>query len=184
VNALLNAAWKAPCKHASDKLVLVRLADRANRNGKCWMMIKNIAAETVLSVRTVKAVLPRLESKGYITVTRKDGCRNYYLVHPDLGALTGAAIAPVQKLHQTGAAIAPVVVQPLHHHPNRKGTNGEPGGSSPKSKRQMWQLLQDEKSVKERMSIERDKAPPDRKLIEALKGELQKIRSEMKGEPA
>jgi DNA-binding IclR family transcriptional regulator len=86
VNALVNAAWQAACDEPSDKLVLVYLSDRANTKGNAWPHLPTIARQTGLSQRTIIRATDRLESLGYITVDRKQGCSNRYRIHPMLDA--------------------------------------------------------------------------------------------------
>ncbi|MGH7953565.1 MAG: helix-turn-helix domain-containing protein [Limisphaerales bacterium] len=79
MNALLNAAWDAVCDEPSDKLVLVYLADRANTKSKAWPHLPTIARHTGLGRSTIIEAVKRLEARGHLTVTRQQGCRNYYL---------------------------------------------------------------------------------------------------------
>lgn len=127
MNALVSAAWEAVCDEPSDKLVLVNLADHANAKGCAWPKLKTLAGETGLAPRTVAYSLHRLELRGHIAVSRRQGCKHRYQVHPKiLNAHASATIAAAQPLQQSPATIAVVHLQPLQQHPNRKGTVREP----------------------------------------------------------
>lgn len=181
MNALLNAAWDAECTEPSDKLVLVNLADRANVNGKAWPHLPTIVRQTGLGRRTIIEATKRLESLGHLTVERKAGCSNRYIVHPKMDARASAAKAPVQPPHGRRAATAPLPVQPRHQHPNPNGTFKGNGRPAPRFKREGWQLLKDEKALRDRLDSERESCSPDKPLIEALKLKLREVRDEMKG---
>ena len=97
MNKLLDMAWKARCDTAADKLVLANLADRANRVGKCWPHLTRIAADCGLSKRACINSIARLERAGHLTVERRPGCGNRYIVHPK----SGEGCSPVINLHRT-----------------------------------------------------------------------------------
>ncbi|HTX20609.1 MAG TPA: hypothetical protein VMD27_01945 [Candidatus Aquilonibacter sp.] len=46
-------------------------------------------------------------------------------------------------------------------------------------KREYWQLLRDEKTIKERLQSERENVKPDNKMIESLRYQLSEIKSEI-----
>lgn len=60
-------AWKAPVENANQRLVLLNLADRANKAGTCWPTQKRIAADTGLGERTVRAKLAEMEALRLLT---------------------------------------------------------------------------------------------------------------------
>lgn len=72
----LNAAWSARVADPQAKLVLVRLADRADRStGRCWPSISDLVEDTELGRSTVCRKLESLEKLGLITKDRKkNGC--------------------------------------------------------------------------------------------------------------
>lgn len=85
MNSLLNAAWSVSCRGGPiSKLVLVRLADRANENCVCWTGKERLAKDCGLSVGAVKKHLRELEAEGHISVAIEGGGRssNTYRVHP------------------------------------------------------------------------------------------------------
>jgi Helix-turn-helix domain len=60
-------AWKVPVENSAQRLVLLNLADRANKAGICWPAQKRIAADTGLGERTVRAKLAELEALALLT---------------------------------------------------------------------------------------------------------------------
>ncbi len=59
-------AWSAPVENSGQRLVLLNLADRANKQGECWPSQKRIARDTNLSERSVRGWLKKLQNNGYI----------------------------------------------------------------------------------------------------------------------
>jgi Helix-turn-helix domain len=181
LNALIEAAWKTKCEAPSDKLVLVYLADRANKNSHhARPHLPTIVRETGLGRSTVIFSIQRLEWRGDLTVSRKKGCANSYFVHPKAGARTSPAKRPVQQSDASRPMAELLPVQPLDQHPNHSGTVGGTGSKSPTRKREFWQLQRDEKSLTDRIKTECESCKPDKELIEALKEERRKVRGEMK----
>lgn len=87
-NRLLNDAWKTRGLSKAEKLVLLRLADRADNNGICFPGHKSIAADCGLSERIIQDIIPALQAKGHLTVQQeshratKDDSKFTYVVHP------------------------------------------------------------------------------------------------------
>ncbi len=52
--------------------------------------------------------------------------------------------------------------------------------SPPARKRELWQLLQDEKTFKTRLEAERERSKPDIEIIESLRDGLKKVRAEIR----
>lgn len=61
------------CKIGShvQKLVLIKLADNANDDGKCWPSLQRIANECEISKRTAINAIKALECKGFLRVHRE-----------------------------------------------------------------------------------------------------------------
>lgn len=61
------------CKIGShvQKLVLIKLADNANDDGKCWPSLQRIANECEISKRTAINAIKALEEKGFLCVHRE-----------------------------------------------------------------------------------------------------------------
>ena len=55
----------------SYKLVLIKLADNANDDGKCWPSLQRIANECEISKRTAINAIKALEGKGFLRVHRE-----------------------------------------------------------------------------------------------------------------
>ena len=50
----------------------------------------------------------------------------------------------------------------------------------PARKREMWQLLLDEKALKTRLESERESTKPDKEIMDSLRGELKKVKAEIR----
>lgn len=84
-----SAVWEAKIGDPVAKLVLLRLADRADdKTGKCWPMISTISEETELCERTVLNKLRILESLGMIVSIRGKNRCDYDLVLEKIGSTT------------------------------------------------------------------------------------------------
>jgi biotin operon repressor len=59
-------AWSAPVENSGQRLVLLNLADRANKQGECWPSQERIARDTNLSERSVRNRMKELEETGFI----------------------------------------------------------------------------------------------------------------------
>lgn len=81
-NRLLSLAWKVPVS-AMAKLVLVRLADRADDQGHCWPSIASLARDTGANDRTVQRALRTLRDAGHVDwMAGNSNVANKYHVHP------------------------------------------------------------------------------------------------------
>lgn len=65
--------WQHGPKDPHVKFVLLRLADRAGKEGTCFPSIGSIAIETCLSESTVRRAVQELEKGGWLTVIRGNG---------------------------------------------------------------------------------------------------------------
>lgn len=115
-------AWKVKGLGASERLILLALANFANRNHECWPSVSSLIEDTGLSERTIRASTKALEERALITKrTRQDAYGRttssvYYLsVEGANTAPPPATIAPtgVQPLHPTPATIAPSYNEPV-----------------------------------------------------------------------
>jgi len=89
---------------AAEKLVLLRLADRADTDdGTCFPAHKRISKDCDVSLRTVGIVLTSLAAAGHITIVEdtgrapKGGVRYSFIVHPLTPAVTHEENAPVTQ---------------------------------------------------------------------------------------
>lgn len=76
-------AWKASVDGASQKLVLLSLADRAGEDHKCFPSIKRLEKDTTLNRKTIIKVLDELELKKLIKFTgeiKGNGVKVYQLI--------------------------------------------------------------------------------------------------------
>lgn len=85
-NRYLSAAWTLSGLKPAQKLVLVRLADRANDSGKCWPGLDSIAVDCGLHRSTVIRHIEGLEDSGLLEIERQRGrgCSNQYRLRLEL----------------------------------------------------------------------------------------------------
>lgn len=116
---IMTACWPLQGMNASQKAVLISLADNANDEGVCWPSIDYIAMRTCLSVRSVQGAIRYLQEAGILTISDRNGRSNVYTIKPENHKLdprkscTPAESAPPQKeskppqnLHPTPAESA------------------------------------------------------------------------------
>lgn len=94
----MTAAWAVDLP-ASEKLVLIALADCANDEGHCWPGIKSLCAKTGKSERSLQASIKSLCASGQLTRHEIIGKGCNYLVHPRK-ICAPAETAPPQKLQE------------------------------------------------------------------------------------
>ena len=75
-NQCLNHAWNIECLNSSERLVLVALADYANKEGKCWPALKTLAQRCCLSVRQIQRILNKLTAKNFLKKIHRYGANN------------------------------------------------------------------------------------------------------------
>ncbi len=76
-------AWKASVSGASERLVLLALADRAGDDHKCFPSLKRLEKDTTLNRKTIIKVLDELELKSLIKFTgeiKGNGVKVYQLI--------------------------------------------------------------------------------------------------------
>lgn len=76
-------AWKATVSGASERLVLLALADRAGDDHKCFPSLKRLEKDTTLNRKTIIKVLDELELKSLIKFTgeiKGNGVKVYQLI--------------------------------------------------------------------------------------------------------
>ncbi|MCM8511574.1 helix-turn-helix domain-containing protein [Acinetobacter bereziniae] len=76
-------AWKATVSCASERLVLLALADRAGDDHKCFPSLKRLEKDTTLNRKTIIKVLDELELKSLIKFTgeiKGNGVKVYQLI--------------------------------------------------------------------------------------------------------
>ncbi|MFO1326068.1 MAG: helix-turn-helix domain-containing protein [Rubrivivax sp.] len=108
---------------ATQKAVLMCIADYCHDDGRDWHSIASMVEWTCLSKRTVIDALKALEDRGLIVIKRDRGVNNTTFVQVDrieeakanqCASRTSAPAAPVQELHGTSATDALPLVQEPH----------------------------------------------------------------------
>lgn len=99
---LVRAVWDRKDLDASERLVMLSLADHADDHGYSYPSIKRLCERTSLSERTVQGTIKKLVGRGLLTVRYGEGRNgtNAFVVNTP-----PAAVAPPQDLHP--AAVAP-----------------------------------------------------------------------------
>ena len=80
-----------------SRLVLVVLAECANKNAVCWPSMATIAERSGISVRHAKRVVHALEKSGHVSIERGNGVSHpnkYRLLNSD----TGVTVQPTQTV--------------------------------------------------------------------------------------
>lgn len=79
-------AWKAPVKNATQRLILLSLADRAGEHHTCYPSNKRLAQDTMLNLKTVQKSVRELIELGLIADTgERKGSTNQVRVLQLLG---------------------------------------------------------------------------------------------------
>lgn len=89
---IMSACWPLQGMTATQKAVLISLADNANDEGVCWPSVSNISLRTCLSERAVQGAIKWLCSVGALATSDRTGRSTVYTVTPE-------AYAPPQQLH-------------------------------------------------------------------------------------
>jgi hypothetical protein len=92
----MTAAWTVSLP-ASDKLVLLALADCANDEGRCWPGLATLCEKTGKCRRSLQESLRALDAAGHITREENPGKGMNYTVHPVAKSAPVARTAPVAK---------------------------------------------------------------------------------------
>lgn len=66
-------AWCVPVEKASERLVLLALADRADDKGYCYPSVKDICERTSLDRKAVFRALSTFSDRGVVTVQKRKG---------------------------------------------------------------------------------------------------------------
>ena len=88
----MSACWPLQGMTATQKAVLISLADNANDEGVCWPSVANIAMRTCLSERAVQGAIKSLCATGVLQTADRTGRSTVYKVTP-------AEYAPPQEMH-------------------------------------------------------------------------------------
>lgn len=82
---VMTAVWEINLP-ASDKIVLLALADCANDEGLCWPGMATLVEKCSKGERTIQAAIQRLVTAGHLTRKPVPGKGVRYIVHPDTKA--------------------------------------------------------------------------------------------------
>lgn len=96
----MSECWPLQDMNASQKAVLISLADNANDDGVCWPSVDYIAMRTCLSVRSVQTAIKWLRDHGALKIVERTGRSSVYY-------LTPAEFAPLQNVRGENNAETP-----------------------------------------------------------------------------
>lgn len=86
-------AWCVPVEKASERLVLLALADRADDKGYCYPSVKDICERTSLDRKAVFRALSTFSDRGVVTVQKRKGVHaNSYTLAVDCPFLCSTEI--------------------------------------------------------------------------------------------
>jgi len=102
---------------ASQKFVLLLLANNANEEGYAFPSVPTMSRYSNLDDRTVQRAIVALEEAGHITIKRRAGRATIYLLHPDRpartpGTVTGVTLTPAQNQVSAENTGSPEVAAP------------------------------------------------------------------------
>lgn len=100
---VMTAAWAVDLP-ATDKLVLLALADCANDEGTCWPGLASLVSKTGKCKRSLQESLRALDKAGHITRKENPGKGMLYTVHPVAKPATGSKTCTGSKKTQEGVA--------------------------------------------------------------------------------
>lgn len=160
-----------------------RILCRVARRGDCFESIPKMAAGCRLSVKTVKAVIRTLTSCGVFEKQPRQGQTSIFKLapfsqwqQPSPKGTPGVNWPATQPKGQPGYP-----VQNTSHKGNPTEGTSMKGEQLPLArKREPWQLLRDEKALKERLEAERESVKPDKAMIESLRGQLREVKNEIR----
>jgi Helix-turn-helix domain len=105
---MMTLVWELELP-ASEKLVLLALADCANDEGHCWPGIATLKKKCSKSERTIQGCIRTLCEKGHLTRREVVGKGCNYVVHPTVGF---ADIAPADTAPRRNCATQPLPETP------------------------------------------------------------------------
>ncbi|MPT06035.1 MAG: helix-turn-helix domain-containing protein [Delftia sp.] len=128
---VMAACWPLQGMSASQKAVLISLADQANDDGVCWPGISTIARRTCLSERAVQEAIAWLQTVGLVFREYRFNSSTSYTITP---ARFNPGAAPAKRARARGADGAPGEsgASPADSAPPADGASGAnraPGGA-------------------------------------------------------
>lgn len=152
---------------ATQKIVLLALADNANDEGDCYPSVRTLVAKCGLSERAIQSVISKHQDAGHLHCNFRTGRSTIYKLHPRT-TCTPAPPAPPQLVHPTPAAGAPPPPHQVHPTPAPRApiTVIEPSvesSSNRKSNTQACRLPQSFELTEERRKVAiGERIDPDR----------------------
>ena len=137
---IMAQCWPLQGLSATQKAVLISLADQANDHGVCWPSVKTISVRTCLSERAVRASIAWLTENGLLLSERRFNSSNIYTISVANFKQTSQEISPIDGgaygaggaqsagggAYGAGGAASGAGLE-VHHVPtNRNGTINEP----------------------------------------------------------
>jgi hypothetical protein len=108
----INWAWEQPCP-ATQKLVLVALADHADNQGSCYPSIGRVAVRCGLSRRAVQKAIRGLATTSLLTIQEHSGSRHTYALNLRT-SFTGERDSQVNGSHPKSERGSPPPVNAIH----------------------------------------------------------------------
>jgi hypothetical protein len=99
----MSAVWECEGLDATERLVMLSLADHADDEGRCYPSIARLCRRTSMSDRGVQKVIGRLVERGFITVkpsAGQGGANLYTLATPEPGSPPNP-VHPPNVVHHT-----------------------------------------------------------------------------------
>lgn len=119
---------------ASDRLVLIYLADMANGEMVCWPSQETIVRWTGLALRTVREALHRLDARQLIRVESSAGCLPKYHILRPITPANGSGVTGVDPGRMSPTTPANGNGEPRQNVPTYPGKSGtEPRQMVPKT---------------------------------------------------
>ncbi|MEL6963422.1 MAG: helix-turn-helix domain-containing protein [Pseudomonadota bacterium] len=155
---LTTQIWEVRGLKATDKLVLLALADHANDEGECWPSMARLAEKCDMTPRGVRNVIRRLEDVGYVATETSSGrTNNRYTINP----------VPKQLTLFGGANSEPrSALKPINPEQNSALDNGNPeqhSGLNPSNPEPRSALNPEQLSGLELANPERHDTNPERR---------------------
>lgn len=106
---LMNDTWAREELSATQKIVMLALADWASDGGLCWPSIARLSEKTSLGERTVQRTIRSLVEVGYLSIQEVIGRGNKYtiLLPPSDCHPCHSDTPPLSEWHPTPATVTP-----------------------------------------------------------------------------
>lgn len=140
------------------KSVLISLADQANDQGVCWPSFAGICERTCFGRTAVIEALQWLEERGYMSIEKRQGANNRYLLN--MSKLAQREIEPVRETNRSA---------------KRTGTPGEPVREPDPSGRRANQSASRTAPVRQADPNRQEPSqPPDKRVVTLTVDQLMK----------